>query len=268
MCFFLLWKNGNDSGGCPLKIGPSLAFLVTLFTLSNLVLVAQDSDQASHAPDGNSSISLVSIYIPPIPNAPFTAIVRAEVIRHLEDGTTFSSKNLRTVARDSSGRIFQERRLLAEDGDVHEMPVTQLEFRDPLMHQLFVCEPDGSSCTSYPYFQSTSVPLLPSKQAGKGGLQSVSLGSAIINGIDTIGTRETSVIAPNGAINNRTFTLTKEFWYSQQLGINMVTKRFDPRFGTQIFQVTDLILGEPDTKIFELPPGATILQQTPQPPSR
>jgi hypothetical protein len=72
--------------------------------------------------------------------------------------------------------------------------------------------------------------------------------------------------APIGAQNNRTFTVTKEFWYSGQLDINMVTKRFDPRFGTQIFQVSDLILGEPDAKLFELPAGATILRKSPQVP--
>jgi hypothetical protein len=251
-----------------MKIGPSLVFLSALLSLASLVVFAQDSEQANHAPDGNSNVYIVSIFIPPIPNAPFTAIVRAELIRHLEDGTTLSTKNHRTVARDGGGRIFQERRLLAEDGDIHETPVTQLEFRDPAMHQLIVCEPGESSCSLYPYFQATTVPSLSSKQSGQGGSQSVNLGSAIINGVDTVGTRETSVIAPMGAQNNRTFTITKEFWYSKQLGINMVTKRFDPRVGTQIFQVTDVILGEPDPKLFELPPGATILRQTPQPPSK
>jgi hypothetical protein len=251
-----------------MKVGPQFALFVALFSLSNFVLIAQVSEQGSHAPDGNSRLTINNISIPPISSAPFTAIVKAEVIRHLEDGTTLTIKNHRTVARDSSGRIFQERRLLTEDGDIRETPVTQLEFSDPTTHQLYICDPTGRACALHPYFEPSSLTSVLFQQSDKGGPQSVNLGSAIINGVDTIGTRETSVISPTGTGSHRTFSVTKEFWYSSQLGINMVTRRFDPRFGTQIFEVTNLILGEPDAKLFELPPGATILQQTPQPPSR
>ncbi len=251
-----------------MKTRPSLIFFVALGFLLSSVSVAQAQGQTTHAPDGNSRMTITNISIPPIPNAPFTATVTAEVIRHLEDGSTLTIKNHRTVARDGSGRIFQERRLLTEDGDIHETPVTQLEFSDPATHQIYICEPNGRSCALHPYFERTLLPSVPSPSADKGGAQSVNLGSQIINGVDTIGTRETMVIGPTEAGSNRTFSITKEFWYSSQLGINMVTRRFDPRFGTQVFQVTDVILGEPDAKLFELPPGVTILQQTPQQPSR
>jgi hypothetical protein len=46
----------------------------------------------------------------PIPNARFTATVRTEVIRRLEDESTIVRKNHRLVARDRSGRVFEERR--------------------------------------------------------------------------------------------------------------------------------------------------------------
>lgn len=251
-----------------MRIGRSLILFVALFCVPILVCIAQGSGEESHAPDGGSRLTISNISIPPIPNAPFTAIVKAEVIRHLEDGTTLTNKNHRTVARDSSGRIFQERRLLTEDGDIRETRLTQLEFSDPTTHQLYICDPTGLSCTLHPYFESASVQHVQSRQSDQGGLQSVNLGSAIINGIDTVGTRETTVINPNGAGDNRTISVTKEFWYASQLGINMITKRFDPRFGTQIFQVTDVILGEPNPRLFELPPGAKILEEKPLMPSR
>jgi hypothetical protein len=254
-----------------MKTGPSLILLTLLFPLCGFVLSAQDVQEPRHAPDGGSRMTIANITIPPMTGAPFTATVKAEVTRRLEDGTTVTIKNHRTVARDSSGRIFQERRLLTADGDVHETSVTQLEFSDPATHEMYVCDPTGRTCTLRPYYAQSYVGSAPMQQAvpdGKGRTPSVNLGSAILNGLDTVGTRETAVVDPVISGGNRPISVTKEFWYSQQLGINILTKRFDPRFGTQIFEVTDVLLGEPDANYFELPPGATILWTTPQTPSR
>jgi hypothetical protein len=52
------------------------------------------------------------------------------------------------------------------------------------------------------------------------------------------------------AASSRPLTITKEFWYSSQLSINIVVKRFDPRVGTQSYLVTNLILGEPNPSLF------------------
>ncbi len=54
--------------------------------------------------------------------------------------------------------------------------------------------------------------------------------------------------------------MVKEFWYAPQLGINLVTKRFDPRVATiQNFTVTQINLSEPESKLFALPPDARII---------
>jgi hypothetical protein len=50
-------------------------------------------------------------------------------------------------------------------------------------------------------------------------------------------------------------SVEREYWYSPQLGINMLSIRSDPRFGKQTFTATNLILSEPDPKLFELPEG-------------
>lgn len=53
--------------------------------------------------------------------------------------------------------------------------------------------------------------------------------------------------------------MRREFWYSPQLGVNLISKREDPRFGIQNFEVTDIILGDPDSQLFEIPSGSKIL---------
>ena len=47
--------------------------------------------------------------------------------------------------------------------------------------------------------------------------------------------------------------LTKEFWYSPKLGVNLVVKRMGPTQGTQVFTVSNLSLAEPDARLFAEP---------------
>jgi hypothetical protein len=46
---------------------------------------------------------------------------------------------------------------------------------------------------------------------------------------------------------------------SRQLGLNLVSFREDPRFGTQKFEVSDVVLGDPDPKLFLPPEGFKLL---------
>jgi hypothetical protein len=52
---------------------------------------------------------------------------------------------------------------------------------------------------------------------------------------------------------------TREYWYSPQLGVNLVSTRDDPQSGKQEFRVTEIVLGEPNASLFEPPRDAKIL---------
>jgi hypothetical protein len=116
--------------------------LVALFLPS---ASAQNSGQAGPSEGGTRSI-LITISIPPLLNSPFTATVNTVWTIRSGDGTSRTIKNHRTIARDSAGRIFQERRYLTPDGDKQETRITQLEFSDPTTHQIYFCHPDGYVC--------------------------------------------------------------------------------------------------------------------------
>jgi hypothetical protein len=79
------------------------------------------------------------------------------------------------------------------------------------------------------------------------------LGDKIVNGVETVGTRETSTVSASALGNDHPIVAVKEFWYSPALGINVIEKRQDPRFGDQSFTVSDIALGEPDTRLFQMP---------------
>lgn len=223
-------------------------------------LVAQDA--TAHAPDGGTQERVQSVVIPPIPSAPFTAVVTTEWTRIMPDGSTATTKNHRTVARDSLGRVFQERRYFSPDGDKQMTRLSELDFQDPTLHQMLVCRPDTHVCTMYRYDMPTTVTLpkvgpLPN---GMGTLTREELGKKTIDNVEVVGSREVTTLNAGVMGNEKPQPVVKEFWYSPQLGINVITKRFDPRASAvQNFLVGNINLAEPNPRMFEPPAGYRIV---------
>lgn len=165
------------------------------------------------------------------------------------------------MARDNAGRIFQERRLLVPNDGKHESLVTQIEISDPVSHQLYICVPRQRVCQLewFSAFEFThhSTSVSSNREPGSPTLEN--LGKLSIEGMETEGTRETGVVEA-GAIGNDSPILTsREFWYSPQLGINLISKVQDPRLGSQKFEVSELVLGAPDTKLFKIPANSKVI---------
>ena len=225
-----------------------------------------------HAPDGGTRFTIQSIDIAPLENAPFPARIDTEWTRILPDGSTAIVKNHRTVARDSTGRIFQERRYFTPSGDTDLPPLSALDYADPMRHELLTCNPQRKICYQSQYLR----PALYKMPAGMTGLAVCSCASKpgagikierqaleqqTIENLDAIGSREITTL-PAGTFGNASpQPIVKEFWYSPQLGINLVTKRFDPRAGSENFVVNHVSLNEPDSKLFEPPADYTIVRQ-------
>lgn len=221
-------------------------------------LVAQAAQDAVHAPSGGTRMILQSIAVPPLTNAPFTATVSTTWVRRLDDGSTETIQNHRTIARDNLGRIYQQRRRLYPEGDPRENEIRQIEISDPHTREIFYCYPSGHTCEVRSYYVPTSpAPVIPAGplDAGKAFLTRAPLGNDSVSGVETVGTRETTTLNAGAIGTDRSISIVKEFWYSPQLGINLIEKRQDPRVGTQTFTVSDVSLGEPDARLFETPVG-------------
>jgi hypothetical protein len=236
---------------------------VTVFGFFALggTLVAQDATM--HAPDGGTRQQLQSIAIPSLPSAPFTAVVTTVWTRIMPDGSTGTTKNHRTVARDSLGRVFQERRYLSPDGDKQITQISEWDYEDPTLHQLLICHPQNHVCTMYQYNMPTTVTLpktgpLPN---GTGTVTREELGKKTIDNVDVVGSREVTTLNAGVMGNEKPEPIVKEFWYSPRLGINVITKRFDPRASAmQSFEVSNINLAEPNPRMFEPPVGYRIVQ--------
>jgi hypothetical protein len=234
--------------------------------------LAVQAQSTAHAPDGGTRMTLQSIDVLPLTNAPFSAIVNTEWTTILADGSTATIKNKRRIARDSTGRVFQERALFSPDGDTRPIQTRALEYEDPNRHEYYDCIVAQKTCflSKYPRQAMSEMP------AGIGGLQvcgcasrqmpgqsisHVALGQQTIESVDATGSREITTLPAGQFGNTRSEPIVKEFWYSPRLGLNLVTKRFDPRSGSENFVVDHLSLNEPDPKTFEPPADYRVVSQ-------
>lgn len=223
--------------------------------------LAQAPPEQPRPHDGGTREVLISILIPSLPDAPFSATVATESIRQLADGSRITLVNRRAIARDSAGRIFQERRLLVPEDGKHESVVTQIEISDPVAHELYICVPRDRVCQvevfSAPHFVPPGGTVNAARQSDMGSRED--LGKQVIGGLETVGTRETTVVEAGAIGNDSPLQITREYWYSPQLGVNLISKLRDPRIGEQNFEVSDVVLGEPDTKLFRVPSGSQVI---------
>jgi hypothetical protein len=66
------------------------------------------------------------------------------------------------------------------------------------------------------------------------------IGDNTIQGLQTIGMRDTTTINVGIIGNDHEFSIVREFWYSPKLGFNLLSSLRDARYGTQIFKMTEL----------------------------
>ena len=264
--------------------------LLLLFSasLAHVSLVGQEQE-ATQTPkkgpervsteDGGVSEVLQSIVVPPKAGAPFTLTLETEWVKTLYDGGTVTFVNKRRIARDASGRIYQERwALVPKNSDNVKSMMTVIQIADPNAHTLYNCflVVKTNTCELLNYTGSTSKiykPASPSTgplSGEQGFAVHEDLGKQFIAGMETEGTHDATTYNPGAFGNDRNVTIEQEFWYSPQLGINLLSIRTDPRIGKQTFRVTSVIQSDPDPTLFELPAGFKVVdhrQTAPAQPS-
>ena len=238
-------------------------------------LAAQQEPTPGASFDGGANSVLQSIYIPPLHNAAFTATVHTEWVQPIGGGGTTTLVNQRTIARDLNGRIYQERWLLVPKGGSFKSLNNLKQIYDPNEHtgyDCFLLGPQKNHCElrSYAGIIHTDPPL-KSGPVGKAGFRThEDLGTRTIEGVETTGTRDTITYNAGVFGNDRPVPVVREYWHSEQLGINLVSILDDPRIGKETFILSDVSIGDPDPKLFDVPEGFQIFdtrhpEDTPRP---
>ncbi len=172
-----------------------------------------------------------------VKNAPYLATSVTELKQTFPDGNEILRTTVSKMARDSKGRV-------------------RLEQIEPELHRTILVE-DPEAGTGFSYSPGTGhLQVYGTKKGGPPKIptvQGVSLGKAVLNGVNVEGTRQVTVI-PAGQIGNaKPMEIIDESWYSPELQLIVKSLHSDPRSGTSTYRLTSLERKEPEAKLFEPP---------------
>jgi hypothetical protein len=207
----------------------------------------------------------INIFLTPIPNAPFSAVVEVQRTTIRSDGTVLKLKSIRNLAPDGRGRIHNESRVYLPANSTDTPEIEHILLYDP---QTRVSTELNARQRTY-YTRTLNHPpstVPPTVRYGSpsemGGPQNdfpkeQDLGSQPIEGVSARGVRETQIIPAESRETGREIGVIDEYWYSHELRINALMKHRDPRTGSTTLRLTQIARGEPDPEAFEIPEGYT-----------
>jgi hypothetical protein len=234
---------------------------LAVFALLSFPVVAQDSvDEPPHMPAGGTRTHVKGIQVFPVAGRPFSAKDNIKWTHYREDGSTFTTYLFASVARDRQGRIYREHRHLDTGSTLQQFVQEYFVLLDPITHTRTACVSYTHRCEVSAYRASTTFVSTPDRPHDEvaGVFFSESLGNDVIDDLKVVGTRETLSIAAGKIGNAHPLARVREFWYSPELQVNLKVTRGDPTSGTQVLQLVDLSLKEPNPAMFQVPDGFAI----------
>lgn len=231
---------------------------------------------------------------PGAPNpGPYSAIQEFENTQTLRDGTHIVHKNQVQLYRDSKGRTRRDHfPFPMRPGESLEPNMIQIF--DPVAHVEYFLEPQthiahrtvitippaptqgammgdtqGRVMAIVPPPLPLPPPPMPSRPVAKGAVFGAAsaelqpdmkvepLGTQLIDGILAVGQRITTTFPVGSQGNDRPMVSVQETWFSQELGMMVLSKHSDPR-GENIERLTNISRSEPDASLFQVPSDYTI----------
>lgn len=244
----------------------SSAFPAFSQTLSQTPSAAAAAPSSVTAPgDGRVAEWMYGEHIPAVGGLPFFAKAELETVNQLQNGTLITHKTYNLIARDGQGRTHNEARNWIDLTTGAEPRLTRIELYDPATKLRTNLYPLTKIARQWPFGTPGPIPA-PSPQSApaKPETSREEIGTDTVEGVPVRGVR-VSQTYPIGALgNDRPLTVVTEYWYSEALRLNLLTKRNDPRYGEQSVRVTELVRQEPDAAMFAIPEEYKLLKETVQ----
>ena len=210
----------------------------------------------------SSCASAQGFFLTPVPGAPFSGVVNIERTVVRKDGSVMQLKSTREVARDTRGRIHNEARALVPvfSKDTPELlhthlydPQTRISTEIDVRRRTFWTRTmDHPPSTEPPSIRFAA----PDGNAPPNEFtKQEDLGIREIEGVPAHGIRETQTVTDDS--DGKEVVIIDEYWYSQDLRINLMVKHSDPRKGTTTLTVAQVTRTEPDPAYFQVPEGYT-----------
>jgi len=206
-----------------------------------------------------------SIFLTPVADAPFTGVIVVQRTMVSANGSPASElKTIREVARDSQGRIRNVFRQLIPASDSAIPPIVRVHFYDPQTRNYTYLYPQQkvyvTGTVSHPP-AAQPADLIASASGNSAPLNQFTkledLGTQGIAGVPAHGVRETQTIPAASSGTGKEVVLTDEYWFSEELHMNVVMKHNDPRGGSFTMTLTEVSLSDPDPSLFQIPEDYT-----------
>jgi len=241
----------------------NLLLTATLLAAGMVAVPAQQISNDANPLYRNFSIHLGGISVPSITGAPFSATAVVELRQTLPDGSITTTHTINLIGRDSQGRTHGENRPWTAESFHGMPPLGEVHLFDPQTRQQTVYEP----ATRIARRQLRPEPRQPTNPSNSSNplVKVEDLGSSTIENIDVKGTRRTVTIPAQANGTGADLTVVDEYWYSEDLHVNLLLRHNDPRTGERTVALSDIKREDPDPAFFEVPQGYKIVDMTPPP---
>ena len=236
----------------------TIALLAAAAGPASSPVFSQGPPNLTPPPYGGVTAFVDGIFVTPVPGAPLTAVVEVESTQVLADGSALSKKSFANIARDSQGRIYNERRQMVSPSYAGQPPILSFHIFDPETRQSIFVNP--ATRVARQFILSEPTPRPPTSGED--------LGSQVMENVLAHGIRVARTVPATASGTGKPVTVTDEYWYSDDLHLNMLVKHDDPRTGEQTVSVTRLSRAEPDEAMFKVPAGFKLVDETPEPQNR
>jgi len=211
---------------------------------------------------GGLAQSTSGIFITPVPDAPFTGVIKVNRTIVRPDGKVENLNTIRDVGRDNRGRIYNVFRALVPATFAGTPPTVRVHFYDPQTRSYTYLYPNQRSYITGTVHQPPAAEpadLIASPAGSSTPLNQFTkeedLGTQSVEGVPAHGVRETQTIPAASSSTGNEIVLRDEYWYSDDLHMNVMVKHSDPRTGSVTMTLTQTARTDPDPSLFQIPEG-------------
>lgn len=246
---------------------------VCLVMLWTSCMVAQAGSSRISSSSPSSSTLSGGINLRAIAGAPFAADVVKESTRLQADGARTAIETHGKMFRDSAGRTRSETELPPSTAGMPSRHFVTII--DPVQQLSIVLDVDAKTAAVFhlpaPSAVSARAMKLTSNvhathSSGGSSVKEQStedLGATMLEGFSVSGTRRT-LPAEAGTGNNKALNAVTDSWFSPDLKVELLATVHVSQFVSRTTRLTNIVPGEPDPALFQVPYGYMIQESSGQ----
>ena len=210
------------------------------------------------------------IFITPVAGQPLSATVTIEAKRELNDGSLWQRRATSLIARDSQGRIHNEAHAFVPLGLDRESALMSVHIYDPQTRLNTFLSPYTHVARQRTLLQEPAMAppanwaQMDQRFHPSPNVQLEDLGTQTMEGFYVHGYRRRNTYDAQSTGTGRSIVVTDEYWYAEEIRLNLLEKHNDPRRGDFTTTVTQVNRTEPAGELFLVPAGYRVVDVTPE----